>query len=102
MAQSPCFFASPCRFPLLPLLISFTYLETLLAVTGSRPPWSQVTRKLTSPFSTPSHPPLFQIPSTQVNYAPHYDDFKIPASLVRNTNFTLHTVSDTQQNSNNP
>ncbi len=26
---------SPCRFPLLPFLIPFTYLETLLAVTGS-------------------------------------------------------------------
>jgi hypothetical protein len=38
-----------------PSLLSFTYLETLLAVIGSRPPWSQVTRELTSPFSTPPH-----------------------------------------------
>jgi hypothetical protein len=63
----------------------FTYLETLLGVIGSRPPWSQVTRKLTSlpqPFPIPS--PL-QIPSTQVKYAPHYNDFKNPASLVRNS-----------------
>jgi hypothetical protein len=35
MAQSPCSFISPCRFPLLPFLILFTYLETLLAVTES-------------------------------------------------------------------
>jgi hypothetical protein len=30
----------------------FTYLETLLGVIGSRPPWPQVTRKLTTPSST--------------------------------------------------
>jgi hypothetical protein len=68
-----------------PFFAPFTYLETLLAVTGSIhlglrllvnwPPLSQ-------PFPTPS--PL-QIPSTQVKYVPHYDDFKNPASLVRNS-----------------
>ncbi len=36
------------------------------------------------PFPIPS--PL-QIPSTQVKYAPYYDDFKNPASLVRNNNY---------------
>ncbi len=45
------------------LLFPFTYLETLLAVIGSRPPWSQVTRKLTSPFSTP--PYSLPIPNSQ-------------------------------------
>jgi hypothetical protein len=46
-----------------PFLFPFTYLETLLGVIGSRPPWSQVTRELTSPFSTPPHPSPLQIPS---------------------------------------
>jgi hypothetical protein len=55
----------------------FTYLETLLGVIGSQPPWSQVTRKLTSPFSTPPHS---KFPVTQVNCAPYYDDIVIPAS----------------------
>jgi hypothetical protein len=66
MAQSPCFLFPLADSLLLPLLVPFTYLETLLAVTGSvhlglrllvnRPPLSQ-------PFPNPS--PL-QIPSTQV------------------------------------
>ncbi len=55
----------------------FTYLETLLGVIGSCSPWSQVTRKLTSPFSTPPHS---KFPVTQVNCAPYYDDIVIPAS----------------------
>ncbi len=50
-----------------PLLLqscfSFTYLETLLGVIGSRPPWPQVTRKLTSPF--PSLPHRLPIPNSQ-------------------------------------
>jgi hypothetical protein len=84
MAQSSCFLFPLADSPLLPFLDPFTYLETLLAVTGSVhlglrllvnwPPLSQ-------PFPIPS--PL-QIPSTQVNCAPYYDDFKNPASLVRN------------------
>ncbi len=44
---------------------------------GSRLPWSQVTRKLTSPFSTPPHS---KFPVTQVNCAPYFDDIVIPAS----------------------
>jgi hypothetical protein len=86
MAQSPCFLL-PLLIPFCPLsFVPFTYLETLLAVTGSVhlglrllvnwPPLSQ-------PFPTPS--PL-QIPSSQVKYTPHYEDFKNPASLVRNNN----------------
>ncbi len=51
MAQSPCF--TLWQFPFVPFLFPITYLETLLGVIGSRPPWSQVTRKLTSLFSTP-------------------------------------------------
>jgi hypothetical protein len=35
MTHSPCFIISPCWFPLLSFPIPFTYLETLLAVTGS-------------------------------------------------------------------
>jgi hypothetical protein len=35
MAQSPCFF-TPLAYPFLsPFFVPFTYLETLLAVTGS-------------------------------------------------------------------
>jgi hypothetical protein len=66
MAQSPCFLSPLADSLLLPFLIPFTYLETLLAVTGSVhlglrllvnwPPLSQ-------PFPNPSP---FQIPSTQV------------------------------------
>jgi hypothetical protein len=52
MAQSPCFLLPM----LIPFLLPFIYLETLLGVIGSRPPWSQVTFELTSPFSTPPHP----------------------------------------------
>ncbi len=55
MAQSPCFFTSLCWFPLAPFFIPLYLLGTLLAVIGSRPPWSPVIRKLTSPFSTPPH-----------------------------------------------
>ncbi len=55
MAQSPCFL-SPLADSLW-LLFSdpLTYLETLLTVTGSCPPRSQVACKLTSPFSTLPH-----------------------------------------------
>jgi hypothetical protein len=50
MAQSPCFLL-PLPIPSLhPFLLPFTYLEILLGVIGSRPPWSQVTRELTSTF----------------------------------------------------
>ncbi len=35
MAQSPCFLFPLADSPLLPFLVPFTYLETLLAVTGS-------------------------------------------------------------------
>jgi hypothetical protein len=93
MAQSPCSLLALADSPLLPFLFPFTYLETLLAVIGSRPPWSQVTRKLTSPFSTLPIPSPFQIPSTQVNCAPHYDNFMIPASYVRNTPLMMSSLS---------
>ncbi len=82
MAQSPCFLLSPCWFPFPSLLFPFTYLEPLLGVIGSRPPRSQVTRKLTSPFLTPPHSlPIPNSQYPQVNYAPYYDDIMIPASL---------------------
>ncbi len=81
MAQSPCFLFPPCWFPFASLLLPFTYLETLLGVIGSRPPRSQATRKLTSPFLTPSpFPPHSKFPVPQVNYAPYYDGILIPAS----------------------
>ncbi len=63
MAQTPCFSISPCWFPFAPFPFPFTYLETLLGVIGSRLPWSQVTRKLTSPSSTPPH--SLPIPNSQ-------------------------------------
>jgi hypothetical protein len=53
MAQSPCF--------LLPLSDPSYLLGTLLAVIGSRPPWSQVAHKLISPLHPP-HPSPFRNP----------------------------------------
>ncbi len=89
MARSPCSFTSPCCFPLLPFFIPLllTWKPSLLW----QDPVHLGLRLLVNwppPFSTPPHslpiPSPFQIPSTQVNCAPHYDDFKIPASPVRN------------------
>jgi hypothetical protein len=77
MAQSPCFLLPLVDSFLLPLHSLYTYLETLLGVIGSRPPWSQVTRKLTSPFSTPPHS---KFTVTQVNCAPYFNDIVILAS----------------------
>jgi hypothetical protein len=64
MVQSPCF--------LLPLLIPLCPLSLFPLLTWNppscdriRPPWSQVTRKLTSPFSTHSH--SLPTPNSQVN-----------------------------------
>ncbi len=74
----------------------FTYLETLLAVTGSVhlglrllvnwPPLSQ-------PFPQFLPPPKSQNPGY---YAPHYDDLKNPASLVRNTNMVFSFININQ------
>jgi hypothetical protein len=77
MAQSPCFLLPLADSSFTSLPFPFTYLETLLGVIGSCPPWSQVTLKLTSPFSTPPHS---KFPVSQVNCAPYYDDIMIPAS----------------------
>jgi hypothetical protein len=74
---SPLFLLPLADFSFTSLPFPFTYLETLLGVIGSRPPWSQVTRKLTSPFSTPPHS---KFPVPQVNCAPYYDDIMILAS----------------------
>jgi hypothetical protein len=90
MAQSPCSFLPLADSPLLPFLVSFYLLGNPPCCDRIRPPWSQVTRKLTSPSSTRPIPSPLQIPSTQVNYAPHYDDFKNPASLVRNMSICLY------------
>jgi hypothetical protein len=72
MAQSPCFLSPLAESLLLPFRIPFTYLETLLAVTGSVhlglrlliywPPLSQ-------PFPQSLPPPNSQNPGYQ---APHY------------------------------
>ncbi len=48
-------FASPLWFPFASLIFPFTYLEILLGVIGSCPPWSQVARKLIFPFPSPPH-----------------------------------------------
>jgi hypothetical protein len=70
--RNPLAFFSPCQSPLyILLLLPSTYLEPLLAVIGSRPPWSQVTRELNSPFSTPPHSSPFQIPSTLLRFPQH-------------------------------
>ncbi len=52
---TPLLFAFPFRFPFASLPFPFTYLETLLDVIGSCPPWSQAARKLISPFPSPPH-----------------------------------------------
>jgi hypothetical protein len=88
MAQSP-YFLLPLPIPSLhPFLLPFTYLETLLDVIGSRPPWSQVTHELTSLFSTPPHPSPFQIPSIPSHISPasraNKDDDSTLASKIRN------------------
>jgi hypothetical protein len=94
MAQSPVFPLPLAGFSFTSLPFPFTYLETLLGVIGSRPPWSQVTRKLTSPFSIPPHS---KFPVTQVNCAPCCD-IMIPASPGPNTTASdepvrcVHTV----------
>ncbi len=59
VAQSPCFCFSLFPFPFASLYL----LGTLLAVIGSRPPWSQVARKLISPF--PSSPHSLPIPKSR-------------------------------------
>jgi hypothetical protein len=86
MGQSPCFLSPLADSPLLPFRIPFTYLETLLAVTGSvhlDPRLLVNWPTLSQPFPQ-SLPPLnSQNPGYQ---ASHYDDLKNPASLVRNTN----------------
>jgi hypothetical protein len=69
MAQSPCFLLPLPIPPLHPSLLPSTYLETLLAVIGSRPPWSQFTRELTSPF-------------------PPHSKFPVPRLIVRRTTTT--------------
>jgi hypothetical protein len=55
MAQFPCFLLSLFQFLFCLPSVSLYLLGTLLAVIGSRPPWSQVARKLISPFPYPPH-----------------------------------------------
>jgi hypothetical protein len=76
--------------PFVPFFVPFTYLESLLAVTGS----VHLSLRLLVNWPPPPQPipipsPL-QIPSTQVIYAPHYDDLKNPASLVRNNTYSIN------------
>jgi hypothetical protein len=83
LADSPC---SLSQSPLLtwkPSLLWQDLVHLGLRLLVNWPPHLQ-------PLPIPS--PL-QIPSTQVNYAPHYDDLKNPASLVRNNkhNWRLNT-----------
>jgi hypothetical protein len=51
----PFLSAFPFSHLFLPPFVSFYLLGTLLAVIGSRPPWSQVAHKLISPFPSPPH-----------------------------------------------
>jgi hypothetical protein len=81
MAQSPLSFTPLANSLLLQSHFSLTYLETLLVVIGSPPPWSQVACKLTSPFPSPPH--SLPIPNSQhprFNCAPYYDGIVITAS----------------------
>ncbi len=64
LSRNPlCLFTPLANSLLLQSHFSFTYLETLLGVRGSRPPWPQVTCKLTFPFPSPPH--SFPIPNSQ-------------------------------------
>ncbi len=76
--RNPLVFAPLAKSLLLQSHFSFTYLETLLGVIGSRPPWPQVTCKLTSPFPSPPH--SLPIPNS------HH-----PRSIVRLTKTTSWT-----------
>ncbi len=51
----PLLSSFPLSDPSLLPSTSFYLLGTLLAVIGSRPPWSKVARKLISPFPSPPH-----------------------------------------------
>ncbi len=63
VVQSPCFLL-PLSLSLWSLFISLYLLGTLLAAIGSCLPWSQVARKLISPFPSPSpYTPLSKIPT---------------------------------------
>jgi hypothetical protein len=88
MAQSPLSFTPLANSLLLQSHFSFTYLETLLGVIGSRPPWPQVTCKLTSPFPSPPH--SLPIPNSQ-----H------PRLIVRLTKMTSWSRLLTVRNSSN-
>jgi hypothetical protein len=71
----PLLSAFPLSHSFLPLSFPFYLLGTLLAVIGSRPPWSQVARKLISPFPSPPHSlpiPKSRPPGvSRVKYAPY-------------------------------
>jgi hypothetical protein len=82
MAQSPCFF-SPCQSPFTPVLCPLYLLGNPSCCDRIRPPWSQLTRKLTSPSSTLSHSLPLQIPSTQVNKRPTTTTSRIRILLSR-------------------
>jgi hypothetical protein len=71
----PLLFCFPLLIPLAPFFIPLYLLGTLLAVIGSRPPWSQVTCKLTSPFLNASA------------FPPH-SKFPVPRLIVRLTTTT--------------
>jgi hypothetical protein len=62
-SATPCF-CSPCYSPLTSLCSPLLTWKPSFGVMRPCPPWSQVARKLTSPFSSPPHPPPFQIPTT--------------------------------------
>ncbi len=89
IAQSPCF-CSPCQFPFASFPFPFTYLETLLGMIGSRPPWPRVTRKLTSPFLNPfPFPPHSKFPASLLRFPQH-------STLIRTTTRSRLPESGTQ------
>jgi hypothetical protein len=73
----PCF-CSPCYSPLTSLCSPLLTWKPSFGVMRPCPPWSQVARKLTSPFSFPPHS---KFPTPRVNCALYWDDIVIPASL---------------------
>ncbi len=95
IAQFP-FFYSSCWFLLTSLLFPFTYLEPSFGMMRPCPPWSQVARKLTSPFS--SHPlpiPNSRHPRSTVRFTKTTLGSRL--LLVRNTHHVLYIVRYNEQ-----
>jgi hypothetical protein len=90
----PLAFYLPLLIPLCSPLLSPVLTWNPLWCDRICPPLSQVACKLTSPFSTLPHPSPSKLPEPRLLVL-HYDDFKNPASSVRNRQAELETQNRT-------